>query len=73
MMKQGLFWFCLLGIIIAALIPRFVVKAFMEYFKPSDIQVAREMEKYGSLNEVAANTVREIPMTSFANANQRIP
>ncbi|XP_057979048.1 phospholipid-transporting ATPase 1 isoform X2 [Malania oleifera] len=49
--KKGSFWFCLLGILIAAVLPRFVVKVFSQYCCPSDVQVAREAEKFGNLRE----------------------
>lgn len=42
-----LFWACLLGISIGALVPRFVVKIFVQYYRPNDIQIAREVEKFG--------------------------
>ncbi|KAJ6797957.1 phospholipid-transporting ATPase 1 [Iris pallida] len=66
-MGTGLFWFCLLGIIIAAMVPRFAMKAFTEYFTPSDIQLARELEKFGTINE---DTVPEIPMSTFSNSQR---
>nr|XP_043634180.1 phospholipid-transporting ATPase 1-like [Erigeron canadensis] len=46
---DGLFWFCLIGIIVASLIPRLVIKTLVQHYKPSDIQIAREAEKYGNL------------------------
>lgn len=49
--KTSVFWFCLLAIIMAALIPRFVVKFFNQYVIPSDIQIARETEKCTSNSE----------------------
>lgn len=47
--RDGAFWFCLLGIIIAALVPRFVVKVCVQHFTPRDIQIAREGEKFGNI------------------------
>ncbi|PIN02251.1 P-type ATPase [Handroanthus impetiginosus] len=41
-----LFWVCLLGIILGALVPHFVVKIFVQYYRPNDIQIARELEKF---------------------------
>ncbi|KAJ6836552.1 phospholipid-transporting ATPase 1 [Iris pallida] len=64
-MGTGLFWFCLLGIIIAAVVPRLAMKAFTEYFAPSDIQIARELEKFVIINE---ETVPEISMSTFSNS-----
>lgn len=40
-----LFWLCLLGTIVAALLPRFVVKFVCQYYYPDDIQISREAEK----------------------------
>lgn len=53
----GLFWLCLLGSVIAGLLPRFVVKICFEYFRPSDIQIAREAEKFGTLREFGSSEV----------------
>ncbi|KAJ8756242.1 hypothetical protein K2173_025054 [Erythroxylum novogranatense] len=50
--RTGLFWFCLLAIIVAALIPRFVVKVLYQYYSPDDIQIAREAEKFGRPREL---------------------
>ncbi|CAN1258530.1 Phospholipid-transporting ATPase 1 [Linum perenne] len=44
--ETGMFWLCLVGIVVAALIPRFIVKALYQYFRPCDIQIAKEAEKY---------------------------
>ncbi|CAM0880948.1 unnamed protein product [Alopecurus aequalis] len=62
-MGTGLFWLLLLIIIVAAMVPHFVIKAFMEHFSPSDIQIAREMEKFEVLNQVNRS---EIPMRTFS-------
>lgn len=62
-MGTGLFWLLLLGITVAGMVPRFAMKAFTEYFMPSDIQIARELEKFGNLNEATAS---EIPMNTFS-------
>jgi hypothetical protein len=48
MMGTWRFWFCLLGVIIVGLIPHFVGKAFLEFVMPSDIQIARELEKFNN-------------------------
>ncbi|KAL5228484.1 hypothetical protein ABZP36_016749 [Zizania latifolia] len=50
-MGTGLFWLLLLIIAVAAMVPHFVIKAFAEYFTPSDIQIAREMEKVDDVNQ----------------------
>jgi len=62
-MGTGLFWFLLLIIIVAAMVPHFVVKAFTEHVSPSDIQIAREMEKFEAFNQVNRS---EIPMRTFS-------
>ncbi|XP_009391641.2 phospholipid-transporting ATPase 1 [Musa acuminata AAA Group] len=62
-MGTGLFWLCLLGIIIAGMLPRFTTKALTEYFMPNDIQIARELEKYQNIN---AATTSEIPMSTLS-------
>ncbi|KAI3448731.1 hypothetical protein Pfo_005396 [Paulownia fortunei] len=49
--KTELFWVCLLGITVGALVPHFVVKTFVQYYKPNDIQIAREAEKFGNSRE----------------------
>lgn len=60
--SDGLFWVCLLGIIIAAMVPRFVVKSFIQYLKPSDIQIAREAEKFGNLREFGDGEIELNPI-----------
>ncbi|VFQ82126.1 unnamed protein product [Cuscuta campestris] len=60
------FWLCLASIIVAALIPRFMLKAFVQYLFPSDIQIAREKEKFGDRTqsqeaEMEMNTVVDSP------------
>ncbi|KAL0429487.1 UNVERIFIED_CONTAM: Phospholipid-transporting ATPase 1 [Sesamum radiatum] len=46
--KTALFWLCLLCIMIGALLPRFLVKVFVQHYKPTDIQIAREAEKFNT-------------------------
>ncbi|CAA0831460.1 Phospholipid-transporting ATPase 1 [Striga hermonthica] len=46
-----LFWVCLLGITVGALVPHFAVKTFVQYCRPNDIQIAREAEKFSSTRE----------------------
>ncbi|KAK7313723.1 hypothetical protein VNO77_38918 [Canavalia gladiata] len=48
---NGLFWLCLLGIVIGALLPRFVVKFIYQYYFPNDIQISREAEKFGNARD----------------------
>ncbi|KAL7598458.1 hypothetical protein Lser_V15G22250 [Lactuca serriola] len=59
--SKGSFWICLLGIQIAAIVPRFGIKMFMQHCNPSDIQIAREAEKFGNLIE---STNQEIEMNT---------
>lgn len=49
--KTAAFWLCLLIIVVAALIPRFVAKVIYQYYSPCDIQIARAAEKYGNFRE----------------------
>jgi phospholipid-transporting ATPase len=44
-MRDALFWALLLAVTVVGMIPHFAAKALREYFTPSDIQIAREMEK----------------------------
>jgi len=67
-MGTAVFWFCLLGVIVTAMVPRLALKAITEYIAPSDIQIARELEKFGSVNEA---TVSEIPMSTFSNSQHQ--
>ncbi|CAL9044063.1 phospholipid-transporting ATPase 1-like [Musa acuminata AAA Group] len=62
-MGTGLFWLCLLGIIVAGMVPRFTAKALTEYFMPGDIQIARELEKFQDVN---AATTSEISMSTLS-------
>lgn len=65
-MKTGLFWLCLLGIFAAGMIPRFTMKALTEYFMPNDIQISRELEKFGNFNDF---TGTEISMSTFSETH----
>lgn len=60
----ALFWLCLLGIQIAALLPRFVVKFIHQYYCPNDIQISREVEKFANLR---INGNAEIEMLHISN------
>ncbi|XP_044461714.1 phospholipid-transporting ATPase 1-like [Mangifera indica] len=62
------FWLCLLLIVIAALIPRFVVKYLYQYYHPSDVQIAREFEKFGISRWSEAG---QIEMNAIDNPPQR--
>ncbi|CAO2192914.1 unnamed protein product [Urochloa humidicola] len=62
-MGTGLFWLLLLIIVVTAMVPHFVIKAFTEHFRPSDIQIAREMEKLRNVNQV---NLSEVPMREFS-------
>ncbi|KAL8529386.1 hypothetical protein ACS0TY_006709 [Phlomoides rotata] len=49
--ETELFWVCFLGIIIGALLPRFVFKVFVQYCLHNDVQIAREAEKFGNFRD----------------------
>ncbi|KAK3228622.1 hypothetical protein Dsin_000503 [Dipteronia sinensis] len=60
--NTGLFWLCLLAIIVAALIPRFIVKVIYQYYYPCDVQIAREAEKFGQQREFGAVEIEMNPI-----------
>lgn len=60
--KTPAFWLCLLVIVVAALIPRFVVKVLYQYYAPCDIQIAREAEKFGNLRDHGAVEIEMNPI-----------
>ncbi|WVZ56786.1 hypothetical protein U9M48_007268 [Paspalum notatum var. saurae] len=64
-MGTGLFWALLLAVTMAGMIPHFAAKAFSEYFMPSDIQIAREMEKSQDTNDA---THPEVQMSTVSRA-----
>ena len=59
----GLFWICLLGILTAALLPRFVVKFIYQYYCPSDIQISREAEKFGNPRVIGGGQIEMHPIS----------
>ncbi|CAL9097760.1 unnamed protein product [Musa textilis] len=65
MMGTGLFWVCLLGIVVSALVPRFTTKVLTEYSIPSDVQIARELEKIQNLSTA---TTSAILMNTFSQS-----
>ncbi|KAL3381634.1 hypothetical protein AABB24_001646 [Solanum stoloniferum] len=65
---EAKFWFCLLSITIAALAPRFVVKAVIQHARPRDIQIAREGEKFRNLRD---SQTAEIEMNPIVDPPQR--
>ncbi|XP_049403242.1 phospholipid-transporting ATPase 1 isoform X1 [Solanum stenotomum] len=65
---EAKFWFCLLSITIAALAPRFVVKAFIQHARPRDIQIAREGEKFRNLRD---SQTAEIEMNPIVDPPRR--
>lgn len=68
--SSRLFWACLFAILVTAMIPRFVITVFNQYFWPSDVQISKEMEKYGSSSETA-RSVEMIPVSSSPPAMMR--
>ncbi|KAG0489546.1 hypothetical protein HPP92_006409 [Vanilla planifolia] len=69
-MGTWMFWFCLLAILIAGMVPRFAAKAFAELFIPSNVQIARELEKFGYIHE---SHISEVAMSTFSNRQQLHP
>ncbi|EOA22419.1 hypothetical protein CARUB_v10003062mg [Capsella rubella] len=64
--KTWMFWFCLLAIVVTSLLPRFAIKFLVEYYRPSDVRIAREVEKLGTLREsqplgIEMNQMRDPP------------
>ncbi|CAJ1942061.1 unnamed protein product [Sphenostylis stenocarpa] len=59
----ALFWLCLLGIVIAALLPRLVVKYLYQYYFPSDIQISRETEKFGNPRDNGGGEIEMLPVS----------
>ncbi|XP_057768948.1 LOW QUALITY PROTEIN: phospholipid-transporting ATPase 1-like [Salvia miltiorrhiza] len=66
--KTELFWVCLSLITIGALLPRFAVKVFVQYFGHNDIQIAREAEKFGNSRR---NSQTQIEMHQIFDLPQR--
>ncbi|KAM2028623.1 hypothetical protein ACFX16_040227 [Malus domestica] len=66
--KTASFWLCLLAIVTAAIAPRFVVKFLYQYYRPCDVQIAREFEKFG--NPSASNPA-QIEMDAILDLRRR--
>lgn len=66
--KTGLFWLCLLAIVVVAIVPRFVVKFICEYYRPCDVHIAREIEKFGNWRE---SQDVQIEMNPISNSERR--
>lgn len=66
-MATKLFWLCLLCILVLALLPRFVVKAFASYLQPDDVQIIREIEKVAKRKHDGA---LEAPLRSSSDHQQ---
>uniref|UniRef100_A0A2P2MFY6 Phospholipid-transporting ATPase n=1 Tax=Rhizophora mucronata TaxID=61149 RepID=A0A2P2MFY6_RHIMU len=64
--KTALFWFCLLAILVVALIPHFVGKVLYQYYSPCDIQIAREAEKYRDQREFGAVEMEMNPISGWS-------
>ncbi|XP_022133804.1 phospholipid-transporting ATPase 1 [Momordica charantia] len=58
----GDFWLCLLAIVVVALLPRFVVKYLYQYYRPCDIQIAREADKFGRTRDLGVVQTEMIPV-----------
>lgn len=64
--ETWMFWFCLLAIVVTALLPRFAIKFLGEYYRPSDVRIAREAEKLGTFGVsetqgIEMNQIRDPP------------
>ncbi|KAL5719369.1 P-type phospholipid transporter [Ranunculus cassubicifolius] len=66
--KTGLFWVCIFGILVAALVPRFVVKVFHQYISPYDVLIAREAERFGNSRDF---TALEVEMNQISDPHER--
>lgn len=66
---SGLFWLCLLGILIAALIPRLTLKILYQHIIASDIMVSREAEKVGNSRDL---TELEVEMNPLSDPHRRL-
>lgn len=62
---SGVFWLCILGILIAALVPRYSVKVLYHYISPSDVMLAREAEKVGSSRDFRVLEVEMNPISDL--------
>ncbi|GAB2277741.1 Alanine--tRNA ligase [Dionaea muscipula] len=52
---KGAFWLCMLAVPVVGMIPRFVVKFWSQYHRPSDIQIAREAEKFSDWSSFSSS------------------
>ncbi|XP_043698497.1 phospholipid-transporting ATPase 1-like [Telopea speciosissima] len=68
--RTGVFWFCLIASVVAALVPRFVVKVFNQLLSPSDTQIIREAEKFGNTREFLG---AEVVMNPIREPSQEMP
>ncbi|KFK24933.1 hypothetical protein AALP_AA8G043800 [Arabis alpina] len=66
--KTWMFWFCLLAIVVTSLLPRFAIKFLGEYYRPSDVRIAREAEKLGTFID---SQTRGIEMNRIADPPRR--
>ena len=53
-------------------LPRFVVKVLCQYLFPSDIQIAREAEKFGFSRELGGGGSMQIEMNPILEPQQRL-
>lgn len=71
--KTKLFWVCLLCIIVGALVPRFIVKVFIQHCKPNDIHIAREAEKFENSRQqrdaqIEMNPIFDLPQSTGSSS-----
>ncbi|WCJ19152.1 Phospholipid-transporting ATPase 1 [Euphorbia peplus] len=60
--RTRLFWLCLIGIVVGALLPRFIVKILYQYFTPSDIQTVREADLLANTRELGSVEIEMNPI-----------
>ncbi|KAJ8447209.1 hypothetical protein Cgig2_030440 [Carnegiea gigantea] len=68
-MGRWSFWLSLLIIAVAGLVPRFIVIVFSQYYFPSDVQIAREAEKFGTFSDWERGEIQMNPLP--LNSQQR--
>ncbi|KAG9458518.1 hypothetical protein H6P81_003026 [Aristolochia fimbriata] len=61
-LRTGGFWLCLLAVLVIALIPRFVIKVFVQHISPGDVQISREAEKLVASRDFATVEVEMNPV-----------
>lgn len=68
----GSFWLCVLASPIVGLIPRFLITVSKQHFRPSDIYVAREAEKFDKLKDWESAETEMSLLTPNSDPPQRL-